>query len=1347
MSGSRGTPSTSNTGDGDLGLFAMESRSPSASFDNQYETCGRASDLSAVPTYPSPTPAAFSSIPTDSSTPRQTVRRKPVPSQAIPEAASDDCVRMQSNNNTNMPASDPASSLTPSATLSRFGALSLQDEFLQDCTSESSVLSSTSPRATSDRESQHLANNSISSSSSIYNSAAESPASESARRGLPATSATLLAAVAALVESSQPPLPASNPPPASVSQQSIASNSTIIQARLPTSRSLTSTLSANQQAMSVEQELDADLDTNSTTSLVGHDSERARNSYVAARTSRRSRRSGVPALQNRLPVGEGGPLAPPRNASFRDASKRLSVGAGHGDLGVDAYGASGVGPSSPSMTSFLDLDSPITSESSHTGRNPIPSRRTSSHAPSPRTATFQFDPTSSATSTQKSSTAPASASAAHRFSRKASSRPTSSSNKAALASVPLTSTKAGSSQGTASTAPTSTPLNLDREAMQRWVLSVGCVNFDLELGPDLQFLYPPLGISREERDNIAFSSFPDTSIFDDGSLVFSWRVREVPLCSSRSEPPTIKSLNDAALQQSTTPASLDEETPRPSMNKAALQNAFAKAHGQKAGKRGSGADSLSVQTSPSSPSTSGFRDSSASSTTSSQGLSRQASDANLQNASAMGTMPPTTSFHERLTQKLFSSSGSCSMARHFSHDRHSSTHSMSSAASADDEGEAATATRNSSAAQPGSAITSNASPAGSSILQPTSSSTSTVPTTTSTGILASKRTGATNSTSSSYIYGYVFFRQKRDPTNRRGYFQKSVVILSHLPLVGLFSEVVARLGPLYFEHGMSMFEAFTNDVMAWPPPQPGTILTLPLLGSIMTAAIPFGQQPQNSPNAELAPMLTSLSTSSTGSGVGGFRNAAATMTIRARSRQASAGGGNGNRELPEPLIGPEGPLLASIPATSLFETFKEALGDLWLLWECVLLAEPILVIAPEPKIASEAVWHMLDLIRPIPYAGDFRPYFHIHDYDFRTLVTKNKPQAGTLIAATNPFFATACSHWPHMLRVGKAAVKLIQIKHSSGGNGGSGIGGGKFFGGGTPIGGGIGGGHGAGGGGPDHIPGFTTKRKRRISKDRQLLKRLQDLASSAAKAGGDDVAVQAAVSAANVTMRRYFADLTERFLSPLNRYVASLVPASFDLSSPSEVPKIRPFNTVDFLASLKAHGTPLAIRSRSLPTGASVRQGLYLDFLKCPNFSLWLHSRVAAAEEEQRRRYIASLMQGDVTAFGHSRGEIETIDLYGRLVEEIRLVDVQLTAPTEPGPGSRWRTDKPTPISSGNVKGKQGSEAGSGRNTPTSLSTSAGNATTTEKRLLNQKKKLMMQLDKLCQTLPDDLRSSLRRPN
>ncbi|GAC95440.1 hypothetical protein PHSY_003016 [Pseudozyma hubeiensis SY62] len=1272
----------------------MESRSPSTSFDNvdQPQPVVVKTDLTRVPTYP----GQRTDTPSNTSLPHLQT------SSVVPP---DSGSAMSGN-----PGSRP---VLTSSTSSRFGALSLQDELSQQATLDtvrapSSVLPS-SATVSSEQSKTNASNKSISSSSSNYTSATESPVSASVPAELPhpaeSQQRTPVSSQTPIETESRRP-GSSTSPPSSFSQQSIASASTITQSRLPTSRSLASTLSGDKQAMSLEQELDADLvSAQASTSPLESDLQ-ARNSALSRRSSRRSRRSGLPAPSDRLPVGEGGPQAPPRSASFRDASKRLSTGQGHGDLGVDAYAGNSAGPPSPSMTSFLDLDSPRSSESSSTGRLPLTSRRTSLRATSPRTATFGLDPSTSAA--PSSTHSPIGRTTSRPASRPAS-RPTSSGSKAALlgttSAIPETATQTAPK-------PVKGPSSMDREALQRWVLSVGCVNFDLELGPDLEFLYPPLGISREERDNIAFSSFPDTSIFDDGSLVFSWRVREVPLDSSKSEPPTIKS-HDAALPQP--PALADEETPRPSMNKAALQNAMAQAQRKKA--QGA-SQNLSVPTSPTSPQTPGFRDSSASSATSSQSLSRHGSDANLRNGGSP-SMPSTTSFHERLTQKLFSSSSSSAMARHFSHDRHSSGHSMSSA-SADDDADAnaaATPSSSSSAASTGAG--------GSNASQVTGSAASTPNSSVHTSDLIQPKRAGGNSTSSSYIYGYVFFRQKPDSTNRRGYFQKSVVILSHLPLVGLFSEVVARLGPLYFEHGMSMLEAFAADVMSWPAPQPGSILTLPLLGSILTAAIPFGQQPQNSPNAESAPMVAS------NSGSGTTPWSTATMTIRSRSRQSSANG-SANRQLPEPLIGPEGPLLASIPTTSLFETFKEALADLWLLWECVLLAEPILVIAPEPKIASEAVWHMLDLIRPIPYAGDFRPYFHIHDYDFRTLVTKNKPQAGTLIASTNPFFATACGHWPHVLRVGKAAVKLITIKHGSGGGGGKKVGGG-----GGVVGGGIGGGHGAGGGGPDHIPGFTTKRKRRISKDRQLLKRLQDLAASAAKAGNDDAATAAAISSANVVMRRYFADLTERFLSPLNRYVASLVPASFDLSSPSEVPKIRPFNTTDFLSSLKTHGTPLAIRSRSLPTGASVRQGLYMDFLRCPNFSLWLHSRVAAAEEEQRRRYISSLLQGDVTVFGREKGEIETIDLYSRLVEEIRLVDVQLTAPTEPGPGSRWRTDAPKPNAA--VGGIE-----SGRSTPTL--TGASSAKTTEKRLREQKQRLLVQLDKLCQTLPDDLRSSLRRP-
>lgn len=39
-----------------------------------------------------------------------------------------------------------------------------------------------------------------------------------------------------------------------------------------------------------------------------------------------------------------------------------------------------------------------------------------------------------------------------------------------------------------------------REKLQNWVLSVGCVTFDLDHGPELECLCPQLGISREERD-------------------------------------------------------------------------------------------------------------------------------------------------------------------------------------------------------------------------------------------------------------------------------------------------------------------------------------------------------------------------------------------------------------------------------------------------------------------------------------------------------------------------------------------------------------------------------------------------------------------------------------------------------------------------------------------------------------------------------------------------------------------------------------------------------------------------------------------------------------------------------
>lgn len=57
--------------------------------------------------------------------------------------------------------------------------------------------------------------------------------------------------------------------------------------------------------------------------------------------------------------------------------------------------------------------------------------------------------------------------------------------------------------------------------------------------------------------------------------------------------------------------------------------------------------------------------------------------------------------------------------------------------------------------------------------------------------------------------------------------------------------------------------------------------------------------------------------------------------------------------------------MASLPVGGLYHHFKDILKDLWLLWELMLLAEPIVVIAPDPGVCSEAVVSLVDIINPV----------------------------------------------------------------------------------------------------------------------------------------------------------------------------------------------------------------------------------------------------------------------------------------------------------------------------------------------------------------------------------------------
>ncbi|EDL75075.1 rCG39180, isoform CRA_a, partial [Rattus norvegicus] len=84
-----------------------------------------------------------------------------------------------------------------------------------------------------------------------------------------------------------------------------------------------------------------------------------------------------------------------------------------------------------------------------------------------------------------------------------------------------------------------------------------------------------------------------------------------------------------------------------------------------------------------------------------------------------------------------------------------------------------------------------------------------------------------------YFYGYVYFRQVRDKTLKRGYFQKSLVLISKLPYIHFFHTVLKQIAPEYFEKNEPYLEAACNDVDRWPAPVPGKTLHLPIMGLVM----------------------------------------------------------------------------------------------------------------------------------------------------------------------------------------------------------------------------------------------------------------------------------------------------------------------------------------------------------------------------------------------------------------------------------------------------------------------------------------------------------------------------------
>ncbi|XP_048231141.1 protein DENND6A isoform X2 [Ricinus communis] len=459
-----------------------------------------------------------------------------------------------------------------------------------------------------------------------------------------------------------------------------------------------------------------------------------------------------------------------------------------------------------------------------------------------------------------------------------------------------------------------------------------------------------------------------------------------------------------------------------------------------------------------------------------------------------------------------------------------------------------------------------------------------------------------------FLYGYVFNRQRHDERLKRGGEQKSVVILSHDPYSSVFRPLLQIMGPLYFDIGKKALEHIAAYVSMWPAPLPGKLMELPIGNAMLKV---------NLPPAHSLPLENGM-----------FEESASSIAPFLPT----------NQSIPQGLF----------HDSDIFGSFRGILLQLWVLWELLLIGEPILIIGPTPPQCSEAVASLVSLVAPLLCSVDFRPYFTIHDPEFAYL---NSLQEGNsfppmVLGVTNLFFLKSLRNIPHIVSVGSPASNSNRLPFSNRSTG--------------------------------RIPGrpeglglqqlslkkfspasllnavklrrdgplcLMTEHKEAIwstyaattKPDTSILNRLIDV--------GMSPRVEESMSVVNnEILRRHFLELTTNFLAPFGPYFRATTP--FEGSSPFvDPPPLPPFNTDEFLASLSARGVGKFLSKRMRSNWLD----LYKRFLKGPNFLPWFRRRRTVAEQEQHRLWKQARMKTDIQLFIFKMSELEVVDSFNAI--------------------------------------------------------------------------------------------------
>ncbi|XP_034658148.1 protein DENND6B [Drosophila subobscura] len=461
---------------------------------------------------------------------------------------------------------------------------------------------------------------------------------------------------------------------------------------------------------------------------------------------------------------------------------------------------------------------------------------------------------------------------------------------------------------------------------------------------------------------------------------------------------------------------------------------------------------------------------------------------------------------------------------------------------------------------------------------------------------------------SSHYWGFVYFRQKRDANLPRGYFQKSFIIITRLPFFNLYYDILAQLAPKYFDEGTDILRQACEQINSqWPGLRVGQTLHLPLLECNYQICIPRATSSRKSPTEA--------------------NEFAAPQTLASSK------------------------VLSSVNEIELFRSLSFVMEQLYTLWELVITAEPIVVVATSPADCSHMVQALVALIAPLEYCAEARPYFTIHDSEFREFTQECSSKTGLpacILGVTNPFFVKLLKDWPHMLRLVdnqknmQQQQQLLMGQKSSHRNATSFASGSlgeqlanrsamKI----TPA---LNGGGSSNGADGSSSSGLHTKYKPYLKKDKALIKKV--LLGLKTKRPEH---VQTAL------IRRHLLELTQSFMIPLERYMASLMPLQKDISPFKSAPNASSFKLDDFLATLETAGPQL-----TSPLKGDWK-GLYRRFFRSPNFRGWYESRHRDLQLTLQDLQLQALSEANLEHWAHDKQEVEIIDMILKLKQKLNL--------------------------------------------------------------------------------------------